>query len=163
MNHAFLLIGGNQGNVSDNLGRAIQRISQTCGEIVARSSIYQTAPWGKTDQPDFLNQALQIRTTLDPIDLLQQLLQIERDMGRERLEKYGPRIIDIDIIFYDQRILDLKDLTLPHPQMANRRFVLAPLAEIAPDFNHPVLERSISSLLELCPDSSHVDKKNGTI
>lgn len=160
MNNAFLLIGGNLGNVAENLDSAIKRISQTCGEIVTLSSVYQTAAWGKTDQPDFLNQAIHLQTTLEPIELLQLLLQIEREMGRERLEKFGPRIIDIDIIFYEQRILDLKDLTLPHPQMCNRRFVLAPLAEIAPHFNHPVLDRSISELLEICPDSSHVDKKN---
>lgn len=160
MNHAFLLIGGNMGNVAENLEKAIAHISQTCGEVVAISGVYATAAWGKTDQPDFLNQALEIRTALEPIALLQELLQIEREMGRERLEKYGPRIIDLDIIFYDQKVLDLKDLKIPHPQMTNRRFVLAPLAEIAPEMNHPVLNVSVSSLLSKCSDSSHVDKKN---
>ena len=163
MNNAFLLIGGNLGNVSQNLEQAKARISRSCGEIVALSAVYQTAAWGKTDQPDFLNQALQITTELSPMELLQELLQIEREMGRERLEKYGPRIMDIDIIFYDQQILDLKDLTVPHPQMANRRFVLAPLAEIAPNFNHPVLDITVSELLSKCSDSSHVDKKNDQV
>lgn len=163
MNHAFLMIGGNLGNVAQNLDVAIQRISQQCGKVLAISSVYQTAAWGKTDQPDFLNQALEIQTKLEPMALLQELLKIERELGRERLEKYGPRIIDIDIIFYDQQVLDLKDLTLPHPQMANRRFVLAPLAEIAPSFLHPVLNISVAALLAKCPDSSHVDKKTKLI
>lgn len=160
MNNAFLLIGGNMGNVSQNLDKAIRSISQTCGKIIMVSSAYQTAAWGKTDQPDFLNQAIHINTPLEPVELLHQLLQIERDMGRERIEKYGPRVIDIDIIFYEQCILDLRELTIPHPQVANRRFALAPLAEIAPNYTHPILEKTIQELLTNCPDSSHVDKKN---
>lgn len=159
MNNAFLLIGGNMGDVRTNLDHAIRSISKTCGQVIAISSIYQTAAWGKTDQPDFLNQAVQIHTTLDPIELLHEVLQIERDMGRERVEKYGPRSIDIDIIFYEQCILDLRELTIPHPQVANRRFALTPLAEIAPTYIHPVLGKTIQALLTSCPDSSHVNKK----
>ncbi|MFM7770552.1 MAG: 2-amino-4-hydroxy-6-hydroxymethyldihydropteridine diphosphokinase [Bacteroidota bacterium] len=159
MNNTFLLIGGNMGDVKTNLDNAIRSISKNCGQVITVSSIYQTAAWGKTDQPDFLNQAIQLLTPLEPVELLHQLLQIERDMGRERAEKYGPRSIDIDIIFYEQYILDLRELTIPHPQVVNRRFALTPLAEIAPTFIHPVLGKTIEALLISCPDSSHVNKK----
>jgi 2-amino-4-hydroxy-6-hydroxymethyldihydropteridine diphosphokinase len=160
MNHAYLLIGGNLGNMSENLRSARERMAATCGTMLRCSSVYQTAAWGKTDQPDFLNQALLLHTHLEPENLLRELLSIEIDMGRERLEKYGPRIIDIDILFYDDRIINTEFLTLPHPQLQNRRFVLEPLAEIAGDFRHPILHKTIKELLGDCPDSSPVDKKN---
>lgn len=163
MNHAYLLIGGNLGNMSENLRSARERISDSCGPLLQVSSIYKTAAWGKTDQPDFLNQALQLQTTLEPEALLCTLLGIEKDMGRERLERYGPRIIDIDIIFFDDRIIDTESLTLPHPQLEKRRFVLAPLAEIAGNFCHPLLNKTVNELLEICPDTSPVDKKNGAV
>jgi 2-amino-4-hydroxy-6-hydroxymethyldihydropteridine diphosphokinase len=163
MNHAYLLIGGNLGNMSENLRSARGRISDSCGPLLQVSSIYQTAAWGKTDQPDFLNQALQLQTTLEPEALLRTLLRIEIEMGRERLERYGPRFIDIDIIFYDDRIIDTESLTLPHPQLEKRRFVLAPLAEIAGNFRHPLLNKTVNELLEICPDTSPVDKKNGAV
>lgn len=149
--------------MSENLRSARERISDSCGPLLQVSSIYQTAAWGKTDQPDFLNQALQLQTTLEPEALLSTLLGIEKDMGRERLERYGPRIIDIDIIFYDDQIIDTESLTLPHPQLEKRRFVLAPLAEIAGNFCHPLLNKTVNELLEICPDTSPVDKKNGAV
>ena len=128
------------------------------GEITAASSLYQTAAWGKQDQPDFLNQALVLRTALLPEDLLQNLLNIEVQMGRQRFQKNDPRIIDLDIIFYDDLVMQTDRLTIPHPLMHLRRFVLEPLNEIAANLVHPVLKKTIATLLEICPDPLHVNK-----
>ncbi|HLO79719.1 MAG TPA: 2-amino-4-hydroxy-6-hydroxymethyldihydropteridine diphosphokinase [Chitinophagaceae bacterium] len=159
MNSAYLLIGGNMGERLENLDKTRTLLSGSCGTIVKQSSVFETSAWGKTDQPDFLNQALLVETSLSPEVLLKQLLGIEQVMGRYRGEKYGPRIIDIDIIFFNQEIIDLPDLKIPHPRMQNRRFVLAPLAEMAPGFIHPVLGKSMARLLEECTDELAVNKK----
>ena len=120
--------------------------------------MYETAAWGISDQPSFLNQALMLSTSLSARQLLRKVLQIEKEMGRERKEKMGPRLIDIDIIFFDDEIHDLQFLKIPHPEMQNRRFVLTPLAEIAPNLEHPVLKKTIAQLLEECPDNLEVKK-----
>jgi 2-amino-4-hydroxy-6-hydroxymethyldihydropteridine diphosphokinase len=120
--------------------------------------LYETAAWGKTDQPSFLNQALEIETELDAVQLMKQILEIEKFMGRERKEKYGPRVIDIDILLFNNEQYDLPFLEIPHPQMQNRRFALTPLAEIANDLQHPVLKKSIGQLLRECPDKLEVKK-----
>ena len=159
MNRAYLLIGGNMGDRFENLDKTRELISGSCGSIILSSSVFETAAWGKTDQPDFLNQALLLETPLSAVDLLRSLLAIEQKMGRFRGEKYGPRIIDIDMIFFNDDIVDLPDLKIPHPQMQNRRFVLTPLAEIAPNLVHPVLGRSMTQLLSECPDQLAVNKK----
>jgi 2-amino-4-hydroxy-6-hydroxymethyldihydropteridine diphosphokinase len=159
MNLAYLLIGGNMGDRLKNLDKTRELISGSCGSIIRSSSVFETAAWGKTDQPDFLNQALLLETSLSAIDLLRSLLAVEQKMGRFRGEKYGPRIIDIDMIFFNDDIVDLPDLKIPHPQMQNRRFVLTPLAEIAPNLVHPVLGRSMTQLLSECPDQLAVNKK----
>ena len=159
MNRAYLLIGGNMGDRFENLDKTRELISGSCGSIILSSSVFETAAWGKTDQPDFLNQALLLETSLSAVDLLRSLLAIEQKMGRFRGEKYGPRIIDIDMIFFNDDIVDLPDLKIPHPQMQNRRFVLTPLAEIAPNLVHPVLGRSMTQLLSECPDQLAVNKK----
>lgn len=159
MNSAYLLIGGNMGDRSENLDKTRALISATCGNISKTSAVYETSAWGKTDQPDFLNQALLVRTESNAEDLLKELLLIEQQMGRYRGEKYGPRIIDIDIIFFNSDIIELPDLKIPHPRMQNRRFVLTPLAEIEPDLIHPVLNKSLSQLLAECPDTLPVNKK----
>jgi 2-amino-4-hydroxy-6-hydroxymethyldihydropteridine diphosphokinase len=159
MNRAYLLIGGNMGERCENLEKTKILISEQCGSIVKQSSIYETAAWGKTNQHDFLNQALLLETDLGPVPLLSTLLAIEQKMGRYRLEKYGPRIIDIDIILYNQDIIDLPDLKIPHPQMQNRMFVMAPLTEIAPAIVHPILGKSMKELLSECPDTLAVYKK----
>lgn len=143
----------------ENLGKTRVLISGSCGTIVKQSSVFETSAWGKTDQPDFLNQALELETTLDAGELLRSLLEIEQKMGRFRGEKYGPRIIDIDIILFNREIIDLPDLKVPHPQMQNRRFVLAPMAEIAPELEHPVLGKTMTRLLAECPDGLAVNKK----
>ncbi len=161
MNKAFLLIGGNLGNREENFETAKKLISQYCGPITKSSLLYETAPWGKTDQPSFLNQALETETGLNAKQLMKKILKIEKMMGRERKEKYGPRIIDIDILLFNQDQYDYSFLKIPHPEMQNRRFALVPLADIAPDFQHPVLKKSISQLLKECPDKSEVKKYSG--
>jgi 2-amino-4-hydroxy-6-hydroxymethyldihydropteridine diphosphokinase len=158
MNKSFLLIGGNEGDSLAWLAKARGNIENTAGRILRLSAIYQTAAWGKTDQPDFLNQALQIETPLAAPDLMKALLGIEKKMGRHRGEKYGSRIIDIDILFFNDAVISLPELSVPHPEVQNRRFALAPMAEIAPDLIHPVIRRSIRVLLEECPDHGDVKK-----
>jgi 2-amino-4-hydroxy-6-hydroxymethyldihydropteridine diphosphokinase len=122
------------------------------------SSIYETAAWGKNDQPAFLNQVLEIETALSPPQLLKTILAIEENIGRVRQEKYGPRIIDIDILLFNDEVLHLPMLKIPHPQLQNRRFVLVPLAEIAPDLIHPVFKKTIAELLAICPDKLEVSR-----
>jgi 2-amino-4-hydroxy-6-hydroxymethyldihydropteridine diphosphokinase len=159
MNTAYLLTGGNMGNRLNNLQQAAEFIQQNCGKIVARSSIYETEAWGKTDQPAFLNQALQIETDLSGDLLMQTLLDIESRMGRVRTIKMGPRIIDLDILLIDDLIKASALLTIPHPALPLRKFALLPLAEIAPDLIHPVEKRTILELLQICPDALNVQKK----
>src|SRR2546421_5689263 len=144
MNIAFLLIGGNIGNREENLGKARGLLEKYCGKIIRLSSIYETAAWGKTDQPAFLNQALEIETSLTAKDLLEKNLEIEKLMGRRRNEKYGPRIIDIDILLFNDEVHDEPFLKIPHPELQNRRFALIPLNEIDPGLYHPVLKKTIN-------------------
>ena len=158
MSKTFLLIGGNTGDRLANLRQATDLIDKKCGPLLNASSIYETAAWGKTDQPSFLNQALEMETLLEPLRLLDEILEIEKFMGRHREERYGPRNIDIDIIFYDSRIIAEPGLRIPHPRLQDRRFVLMPLNELAPDWEHPIFHKTIRQLLAECPDSLHVEK-----
>jgi 2-amino-4-hydroxy-6-hydroxymethyldihydropteridine diphosphokinase len=158
MRTAYLLIGGNLGNRKDNLLKATSLIIEQCGTLTRDSSIYETAAWGITDQPSFLNQALAISTSFNARQLLRKILKIEKEMGRVRKEKLGPRIIDIDILLFENEIHDLRFLKIPHPEMQNRRFVLTPLAEIDPGLMHPVLKKTIAQLLEECPDNLEVKR-----
>ncbi len=159
MNTAYLLTGGNMGNREQNLTLAAQKIEQSCGQIVQRSPVYETAAWGHTQQPAFLNQVLMISTPLSPEQLMQRLLDIEHQMGRIRQEKMGPRIIDLDILLINDEIIDTPFLRVPHPALPQRRFVLTPLADIAPEYKHPVLQQTIAELLENCSDTLDVQKK----
>ena len=158
MNTAFLLTGGNLGDRLQNLQQAYNLIEKNCGHIIESSSIYKTAAWGFTEQPDFFNQALQLKTELTAEKLMQTLLNVEEIMGRKREIKMGPRIIDIDILLINDFVINSSLITIPHPRLAERRFALTPLAEIAPDVIHPVLHTSISELLATCKDDFPVYK-----
>ena len=158
MNKAYLLTGGNLGDREKNLAFAKEFIQQQCGTIFAASSLYETAAWGNTDQPAFLNQALELDTAFNARQLIRRILKIEKLMGRVRKEKYGPRIIDIDILLFNNEKHNYQFLRLPHPEMQNRRFALLPLAEIAPDIVHPVLNKTITKLLNECEDELDVKK-----
>lgn len=157
MNKAYLLIGGNMGNRQQNLDRAVGLL-RLLGRVKQQSGLYETAAWGKTDQPSFLNQALLFDTALAARGLLQAVLNIEEEMGRKRAEKYGPRIIDIDILFYNSDVVNEPGLTIPHPEIQNRRFALEPMFEIAPAYQHPLLKKTIAELLNDCPDELPVKK-----
>ncbi len=155
----FISLGSNLGIRENNLQQAINLIVQLPQtSLVNQSGMYSTAAWGKTDQPDFLNMAIEISSALLPVDLMESLLQLEEKMGRVRNDHWGPRIIDMDILFYDKEIIHLPHLHVPHPEMHNRNFVLVPLNEIAPEFIHPVFKKKIAQLLEECPDKLTVLK-----
>jgi 2-amino-4-hydroxy-6-hydroxymethyldihydropteridine diphosphokinase len=158
INHAYLLTGSNVGNREMNLLKAGELIQKESVIIVKTSSVYETAPWGQTDQPAFLNQALEIKTSLSARQLMRKILKIEKMMGRIRLQKYGPRLIDIDILLFNGEQHNYPLLKLPHPEMTKRRFALLPLAEIAPLAHHPVFKKTIRELLNECPDDLPVKK-----
>jgi 2-amino-4-hydroxy-6-hydroxymethyldihydropteridine diphosphokinase len=158
MNTAYLLTGGNMGVRQDYLQQAEQLLGDHCGRIRNASAIYETAAWGNTGQASFLNQVLELQTSLNAKQLIRRVLKLEKLMGRVREEKYGPRIIDIDILLFNQEKYSYSFLKVPHPEMQNRRFVLVPLAEIAPEIIHPVLEKTITELLAFCPDTLEVNK-----
>lgn len=158
MNKAYLLTGGNLGNRELNLSLALDHITESCGKVTKQSSVYETAAWGPVSQPDYLNQVLEIETPLTPADLMQQLLKIEKHLGRHREERYGARTIDIDILFFNNLTLDEDDLIIPHPRLYTRRFVLVPLNEIAPKLVHPILQSTINELLIKCTDPLDVKK-----
>jgi len=153
----YLLLGTNLGDRTVNLNAAIDAL-RSVGEIVRQSSVYKTEAWGKTDQPAFYNQVIEINTSFEPALLLQKVLAIEAALGRERLEKWGPRTIDIDILFYGDEIISQTALTIPHPGIPARRFVLTPMNELAANFKHPVLHKTISTLLQECTDRLDVQK-----
>jgi 2-amino-4-hydroxy-6-hydroxymethyldihydropteridine diphosphokinase len=156
MNKAYLLIGGNLGNTMNVFQQVFLQLDKQVGTIVKKSSVYVTAPWGNPEQQDFLNQAILILTPLDAKQLMQLLLKIEESLGRQRIEKYGPRIIDIDILFFNDEIINDPGLIIPHPQLQNRRFALIPLAEIAPNLYHPILNKTIADLIAECSDDLEV-------
>jgi 2-amino-4-hydroxy-6-hydroxymethyldihydropteridine diphosphokinase len=152
MNRAILLTGGNIGDREDYLQKAREAIQKHCGKVVGASSIYETEAWGKQDQNSFYNQALEIKTHLSAKELLQSILSIEQSLGRIRSEKYGPRTIDIDIIFFNNDVIHIPHLTIPHPQVQNRRFALQCLVEIAAGYIHPILKKSVEQLLSESSD-----------
>jgi len=159
LNTAYILLGGNIGDVLQTFYKARTFINGVAGQVTASSSIYRSLPWGFQSNDLFLNQALEISTILQPLDLLATLLDIEKSLGRKRTKRgYQSRMIDIDILFYENIIIDQNGLTLPHPRMHLRQFTLLPLSEIAPNYIHPVLKVTVKELVQLCPDQSEVEK-----
>ena len=152
----YILLGTNLGDRLHLLDAAAKLIEAEIGSFIRISSIYETAPWGVLDQPSFLNQVIGLKTHLTPIEVLQVSLAIEHRLGRIRHEKWGARLIDIDMLYFEQEIIHTVDLTLPHPRLHERRFTLAPLAEIAPEFIHPILQKTNAQLLALCTDASDI-------
>lgn len=157
MSGIYLLLGSNLGDRAGHLERAVACLGTRCGRVTARSHVFRTAAWGKTDQPEFLNLAIALETTLLPQHLLNTVLEIEKELGRERHEKWGTRVIDIDILLYNHQVIRSRDLVLPHPQLENRRFALMPLVEIAADLIHPVLGKTMKELLDACRDELRVE------
>jgi 2-amino-4-hydroxy-6-hydroxymethyldihydropteridine diphosphokinase len=152
----FLLLGGNLGDRQATLKQAQMRLEEQVGELIAASSLYETAAWGVTDQPPYLNQVLEFKTELAPLAVLDQTQAIEQELGRVRRERWGARTLDIDLLYYDNLILQSDRLTLPHPLLPDRRFVLVPLCEVAPDFLHPILQKRNWEILHDCQDTGTV-------
>ncbi|HLN53690.1 MAG TPA: 2-amino-4-hydroxy-6-hydroxymethyldihydropteridine diphosphokinase [Lentimicrobium sp.] len=159
MGRAFLILGSNLGDRRTNINLAISEITLKVGKITAYSSVYETEAWGTNDPLPFLNQVISVETGLSPDDLLQKLLNIEQLLGRKRTGVLNqPRIIDIDILLFGDQIVKTESLTIPHERMHLRKFVLVPLAEIAPSEIHPLFKKSFTELLTECNDSSWVRK-----
>jgi 2-amino-4-hydroxy-6-hydroxymethyldihydropteridine diphosphokinase len=156
-NLVYLSLGSNLGDREARLRDAIARL-QTLGRVVSVSSFYETEPVEFTDQGWFLNCAVALETTETPEQVMEAILQIEHEMGRQRLKKKGPRLIDIDILLFSDKVVDSAELTIPHPAMHERRFVLQPLAEIAPEARHPVLKKTVRELLDTLPAGQVVRK-----
>jgi deoxyguanosine kinase len=153
----YLSLGTNIGNRQANLADAVNKICKTIGEVREKSGIYETGSWG-FESDNFLNQVIEVETAINPHSLIADCLQIEKVMGRDRSNKtgYSPRIIDIDILFYDDLIVQEENLVIPHPHIQERKFILIPLNEIIPDYIHPVLQKTISRLLHDCKDEGIV-------
>lgn len=152
----YLSLGSNLGDSSRLLKHAILCLQQRAGRVRKVSSLYETEPIGKTNQPQFLNCCVELTTKLAPEELLKICQVIEYELGRQRKEKWGPRKIDIDLLLYGNYSIASSVLTIPHPEIMKRRFVLVPLAQIAPNFRHPILKKTVKELLKDCPDSSRV-------
>jgi 2-amino-4-hydroxy-6-hydroxymethyldihydropteridine diphosphokinase len=155
----YLILGSNLNDREMFIQRAIGNIEQSIGTVLNKSSLYETEPWGYTDDKYFLNQIIQAETILTPLEILHKIKFIEQSMGRVRSTiRYSARQIDIDILFYDDLIVYLPELSIPHKEIQNRKFVLIPMAEIAEELVHPVLLRNIGELLAACQDKSRVHK-----
>lgn len=152
LNGIYLLLGSNLGERLDQLKDAREACAHEIGTLEKASGIYETEAWGSEEQPTYLNQVLFLKTALTPMQALEKIQEIEKSLGRIRYEKWGSRIIDIDILYYDDLIVDLPSLSIPHPYIQDRRFTLAPLVEIAPNFVHPKLHQTQQALLDTCPD-----------
>ena len=154
----FLLLGSNLGERAQVLKNAADIIDKKIGEVKIYSSIYETLAWGNEEQPAFLNQVIIVETSLKPEDLLITINDIEKELGRVRHKKWGERLIDIDILYFDESVISTENLTIPHPEISNRRFTLIPLIEIAANFVHPVNGKTQKELLVDCRDDLEVIK-----
>ncbi len=150
--NTYLLLGTNMGDRVVQLDRARQEIAQEIGTLCRISSVYETAAWGDDDQPQYLNQVVLVATTLKPLPLLKEINAIEKRMGRIRVNKWESRLIDIDILYYADKVIQEVSLHVPHLHLPNRRFALAPLQEIAPEFVHPILKKTTTELLDQTSD-----------
>ncbi|MES2591274.1 MAG: 2-amino-4-hydroxy-6-hydroxymethyldihydropteridine diphosphokinase [Bacteroidota bacterium] len=163
MNTAYLILGCNKGDKLFNLKQALKLIEEKAGTIKKESDVFVTAAWGNTDQPDFYNQVLCLQTFLTASDLLKTLLSIEQILGRVRDEKkWMERTMDIDILFFNNSIINSTDLTIPHPFIQERKFVLVPMAKLEPRLIHPVLGKSMETLLSECLDTLKITKLETT-
>jgi 2-amino-4-hydroxy-6-hydroxymethyldihydropteridine diphosphokinase len=160
MNGIYVIIGGNLGNRAKSLAVCCIELEKNLGGIIQFSSIYETASWGNEQLPAYLNQVLFIKTNYSPQQALSICMKIEESMGRIREEKWASRIIDIDILFFNDEVIEEKSLTIPHPFLHQRNFVLLPLLEIAPNLIHPILKKSIAVLYKNCNDDLPVKKLN---
>jgi len=158
MNNVYLLLGSNLGDRNLFLQQAIQHIEKNIAPVLKVSSVYETQSWGKTDAPDYLNQVIMLQTDMQAQTILEKILEIEIILGRRREEKWGSRTIDIDILFYGERVIDEPALQVPHPELHKRRFTLEPLNEIAPEFIHPGLKKTIFQLINELTDDLIVKK-----
>ncbi|RJR22736.1 MAG: 2-amino-4-hydroxy-6-hydroxymethyldihydropteridine diphosphokinase [Nitrospiraceae bacterium] len=147
MSKIYIGIGSNLGRREENCKNAIRLLTEKGIAVIKRSSMIKTKPWGVTEQPDFINMAIEIETVLKPEELLHLLKKIEIEAGRQPAYRWGPRAVDLDILLYDDLVMKTPELDIPHPHIAEREFVLRPLAEIAPDLMHPVIRKSIKKLL----------------
>lgn len=154
--NVYLSLGSNVGNRRENLKQVLGEIHRRIGKVAKQSHVYETAAWGKTDQDKFLNLVVMINTSLQPRDILEKITEIERELGRTRTEKWGPRTVDVDILFYGKRVIRDKGLEIPHPEIANRAFVLVPLMELDAELEHPILKQPIDELYMNCTDDSDV-------
>ena len=153
----YIQLGTNLGEREHHLAEAKKRMNDQLGTILKSSSIYETAAWGMEDQPAFLNQVVELESNMNPWEMMTTMLKIEEAMGRKREEKWGPRLIDLDLLAYGDNRITTGLLKLPHPELKNRKFVLVPFREIAPRWVHPVSGKSINELLENTPDQLEVN------
>ncbi|KXK36463.1 MAG: 2-amino-4-hydroxy-6-hydroxymethyldihydropteridine diphosphokinase [Saprospiraceae bacterium] len=156
MHTYYFLLGSNVGNRKENLTKAIDVIHKEIGTVIARSSVYETEPWGLKDQPDFYNMAIEVHSAMDPEKVFVKVKEIEQLLERENNIKWGPRSIDVDILYCDQIVMKKDHLQIPHPQIYNRNFVLIPLMEIAGDYTDPVKKHTIEEIYDACEDECEV-------
>ena len=152
----YLLLGSNMGNREQNLDHAVEQIGSKLGKVVTQSSIYETEPWGLEQQPAFLNMAVQVESGLEPMAFLENIFEIQKSMGKVQTGHWGPRNIDIDILYCDDVVLKSETLTIPHPRLYERNFALVPLIEIAGDLTDPVLKITVDEIYDRCQDKKEV-------
>ena len=156
MNTVYIQLGSNIGERESFITKSMHKVEDDIGKIITVSSIFETTAWGNENQNNFLNSVIEIKTPFDAFTILQKSQEIENNLGRKRSDKWGERTIDIDILFYNNKIINTKELTVPHPLIEKRKFVLMPLSEIAPNYMHPILKKNISTLLSECKDTQKV-------